>query len=193
MNTRSTAYPVDTLFLERWSPRSLEPTPVPEADLLTMLEAARFAPSAFNMQPWRFVYALRGTPEFDAQLEALDPFNRGWAQHGGALVWLASLSKAPDMEGVERSAPMHVFDAGAAWAQFALQASRLGYAAHAMAGIERPRAAELIGLPEGGEVHIAIAVGKRAPAERLPEGLQAREKPSARQPLDKIAFAGTMA
>ena len=84
-NHRKSEYNVDPIFLDRWSPRAFDGSTMPKEDLLTILDAAHWAPSAFNYQPWRFVYALKGTPEFDKFLDILIEFNQGWAKNASAV------------------------------------------------------------------------------------------------------------
>lgn len=192
LSTRSTSQDVDQMFLERWSPRSFDGMPLDESQLLTILEAARWAPSAYNAQPWRFVYALKGTPEFDRLLGVLLEFNQSWAKDAGALVFIVSRTHFDATEGAEpKPIYSHSFDAGAAWGYLALQAHLLGLHAHGMTGIDFARAPEALGLPEGYRVEAAAAIGRRADAERLPEALRAREVPSTRRPLAETAFRGT--
>jgi nitroreductase len=158
-------------------------TPLPLAALLPLLEAARWAPSGGNGQPWRFVYALRGSPAFDAFQAALVPGNREWAHAAGALVVLAARTVRDD----GKPAPSAAFDAGAAWMAFALQGARSGLVVHAMGGFEREAARAAAALPPGVEPQVVIAVGHPGPVEALPERLRAREVPSDRLPLDQIA------
>jgi nitroreductase len=119
---RASAHEILPQFTARWSSRAFAPTALDEAQLFRVLEAARWAPSGSNTQPWRFVYALRGTPEFARFLELMVPFNRSWAAHAGALVALVSTDTLPD----GRPHPSHAFDAGAAWMSLALQAHAMG-------------------------------------------------------------------
>ena len=106
-----------------------------------MFDAARWAPSAFNSQPWRFLYAHRGDAHWDRFLGLLVPFNQDWARHAAVLVYILS-DRLPftDKAGAPAPSLTHSFDAGAAWALLALQAWRLGYFAHGMSGIELDRA-----------------------------------------------------
>ncbi|MBD3619084.1 MAG: nitroreductase family protein [Chromatiales bacterium] len=188
---RTPDHPIDPIFLERWSPRSFDASPMPLSDLMTILEAARWAPSAYNIQPWRFLFALREDTCWPEYLSLLDPFNSAWARHASALVFLASDSLMPaDENGVRRPSSCHTFDAGSAWAHLALQATALGYHAHAMAGVFFDRAAAALALPAHFQLQVAIAVGRQASAARLPEGLRQREQPSDRRPLGKSVFAG---
>lgn len=194
LTARSAEHPVDPLFIDRWSPRSFDGTPLTEAQILTILEAASWAPSAFNAQPWRFVYALKGTPEFDRLLGLLVEFNQSWARDAGALVFIVSRTHFDAKDGDEAQ-PIysHSFDAGAAWGQLALQAHLLGLHAHGMTGLDFASAPAVLGLPEGYRVEAAAAIGTQAHADRLPEALRAREVPSPRRPLAETAFNGSFA
>jgi len=189
--SRQTNHPVDPLFLQRWSPRAFDSSPLPEQDLLTMLDAARWAPSAFNIQPWRFFYSLRDDQNWQRYLDLLDPFNASWAQSASALVFLAS-DTLVDREGEDspRPAGYHGFDAGAAWTHLALQATLMGYCTHAAAGLYKDKAAEELNLPDRFHVQIAIVIGRKGDTQSLSEQLQEREKPSSRLPLNEIAFEG---
>lgn len=183
---RQSDHPIHPQFLERWSPRAFSETGVTEAEVLTVLEAARWAPSASNLQPWRFVYALKGTPEFDAFVATLVPFNQAWARNAGALIIAASVKT---FDG-ERPAAWHSFDTGAATAYLALQAHHLGLAAHGMGGFDADAAAEVLGLPDTLKVEAVIALGRPGTADSLPEGYREREVPSTRQPLSEMVFKG---
>lgn len=184
-------HPIDQIFLNRWSPRAYDPTSMPAADLLTILEAARWAPSAYNFQPWRFLYSHRGDAHWRQFLNLLDPFNESWAQHASALVVVLSDTLTPaDNSRAQKLLRSHSFDVGAAWAQLALQSTALGYQAHAMAGIYFDQVREELLVPENYRVEVAIAIGKRADPSVLPEALQARERPSERLPVKEIAFPG---
>jgi len=179
---RTPAHPVDPLFPRRWSPRAMDGTGISREELLPLLEAARWAPSGGNGQPWRFTFALRGTSGFAALLEALVPGNREWAHAAGALVLLAAKAVRDDGKPAA-SAP---FDAGAAWMAFALQGTLSGLAVHAMGGFDREKARAAASLPAGVEPQVVIAVGHRGPAEALPEKHRAREFPSDRIPVEQF-------
>jgi len=178
------------LFVERWSPRAFDGSDLPQEDLDVMLEAASWAASAFNYQPWRFPYAHRADGEvFASFLSALVPFNQSWAKDASALVFAVS-DEAMRGESGARPNHSHSFDTGAAWANLALQATALGYHTHGMTGLDFDRAAEVLNLPEGFRVEAAIAIGRQAPAETLPEGLREREVPTPRKPLGEFAWSG---
>lgn len=189
--TRRPEHSIDAPFHARWSPRAFTAEPLSRETLLGLLEAARWAPSAMNAQPWRFAYALRGTPAFDRFVSALAPANQSWARNAAALVAVAS---RVTMELPGRPAPVpnrnHAFDAGAAWAQLALQAQRWGWATHAMGGFDAARAAEALALPDGLELQVFVAIGRRGDPAALPEALRERERPSDRLPLSALAREG---
>lgn len=188
---RTVTRPVDPLFLDRWSPRAFDATALPQADLDTMLDAARWAPSAFNYQPWRFLYAHRNDADWARFLDLLLPFNQGWVQHAGALLFVLSdtLSSAPGSDEAKPS-HSHSFDAGAAWALLALQATRLGYHTHAMTGVDFDRARTELAVPERFRIEAAVAIGRMGDKSVLPEALQSREVPSDRKPVESIARQG---
>jgi nitroreductase len=164
---------------------------MPAVDLLSILEAARWAPSAYNIQPWRFVYTLRDDAAWERHLDLLDPFNASWAKDASALVFLVSDREMPGNGSSPPSqSQTHSFDAGAAWAQLALQATALGYQAHAMAGIRFDEVRGGLAAPQRYRIEIAVAIGRQAEATRLPPALRQREVPSSRRPLEAIAFAG---
>ncbi len=189
---RMSDFPIDPLFMQRWSPRAFSSDPMPEADLSTMLEAARWAPSSSNIQPWRFSYALRDTPDWDRYVGFLMEGNQIWAKNASALVVAISKThhkSSPEAE--ERFNPSHSFDTGAASLAFQLQAIKLGYHAHPMGGIFKDKIKLDLAIPlEGYAVEAAIAVGRLAPKDTLPEPLRSREGPSQRKPLSDVAFKG---
>lgn len=188
---RAPEHPADRIFVDRWSPRGFTQDQIPEGVLNNFFEAARWAPSAFNSQPWRFLYALRGRPEFEDFLIPLIEFNRGWARHAAALIYLLS---SKDFTGPGKTESQfsrtHSFDSGAAWANFANQATAAGWAAHGMGGFDVEQARTVLGVPEGFAVEIAIAVGRKGDGSHLPLGLLQREQPSDRSPIGEFVAQG---
>jgi nitroreductase len=188
---RSADYPIDGQFLERWSPRAFHSETIPEETLLTFLEAARWAPSSYNAQPWRFAYARRGTAHWDRFLGFLNPFNQGWAQHAAALVVVLSKTTfTPPGSTQAVPAPTHSFDAGAAWGYLALQASLSGWSAHGLAGIAHDVIRRELAVPDEYAIEAAIAIGRAGDPSSLPEALREREVKSGRQPLATLATEG---
>jgi nitroreductase len=190
-NPRKPDHPVDSIFLDRWSPRAYTGEAIPDAELATIFEAARWAPSSYNSQPWRFLYAKRDTAHWEKFLGLLNEFNQSWAKHAAALIVVIS-SKTMLPPGATAAVPSHShsFDAGAAWGSLALEASRLGWPAHGMVGFDIPRAASELGVPEGFRVEAAVAIGRKGDPSLLPAGLAAREVPSPRKPVTEFAFEG---
>jgi nitroreductase len=190
-NSRTADYPIDALFLERWSPRAFTGAAISERELLTLLEAARWAPSSYNSQPWRFLYARRDTEPWPRFLGLLNEFNQSWARNAAALIILASKTMILP-RGADKEVPSytHSLDAGAAWANLALQATRSGWAAHGMAGFDVSRTAAELGVPPDYRVEVAIAIGRPGDKSLLPESLRAREEPSGRLPLAQLVCEG---
>lgn len=191
VNTRTADNPVDPWFLERWSPRAFDAQPISDADVRSLFEAARWAPSSYNSQPWRFLYGKRDTPAFARLLGLLSGSNQGWANRASLLAIVVSntMMRPP---GAAEWTPYytHSFDTGAAWMALAMQATRLGLQAHGMAGFDKERAFTELNVPQGYRVEAAIAVGRMADKSVLPEPLQSREKPSGREPVSVIAIEG---
>jgi flavin reductase (DIM6/NTAB) family NADH-FMN oxidoreductase RutF/nitroreductase len=189
--TRISDYDIDPLFLMRWSPRAFTEESIAEEELMTLFEAARWAPSCFNSQPWRFLYARRGTPDWDRFVSLLIPFNQEWARNAAALVFIVSNTMMTDPATGQRTvSPTHTFDAGAAWAQLGLQATKSGWRAHAMAGFDHERARIELNVPDGYRIEAAIAIGRQGDRATLAERLQDREVPSTRIALDTITLEG---
>lgn len=186
-NHREPQVHVDPIFLDRWSPRALSPEPIPEEQIKTLFEAARWAPSCYNEQPWLFLYADSG--------ETLELFrslivegNRRWTDNAPMLAFLLAKKNFTRNEKVN---DWSVFDSGAAWMALALQARRLGLYAHAMAGFFREKIYKALGIPQESYVAIcAIAVGKYGNPESLPAELQKNEKPNSRKPLSEVYIKG---
>lgn len=191
VNGRTSEADVDPMFLARWSPRAFTGEAMPQDQLNALFEAARWAPSAFNGQPWRFVYAHRGTADFDRLLDVLGPYNQVWVKNASVLLFVIS-DRFRRAEGRDPTpVRSHTFDAGAAWGYLALQASRMGWAAHGMAGFDLARSYEALGVSQADyNVEIAVAVGRVADPATLDEALRAREIPSPRNPLAAFVFEG---
>lgn len=188
--TERTAHPkVLPLLVERWSPRAFDGSDLPQDDLDAIFSAAGLAPSAYNVQPWRFLYARRGDANWDRFLSLLVPFNQSWAKDASVLVFV--LSDTLSNNGTEDLPNWsHSFDAGAAWMALAVQAQAMGYYTHGMVGIDFDTARAELKLPERFRLEAAVAIGRMGAVENLPEGLREREIVSDRKPLAEIAVAG---
>ncbi len=185
MAKRTPQYGVRDFIIERWSPRAMSGETIPKEQLMSLFEAARWAPSSYNNQPWRFVYALRGTPAFEQFMNVLVDFNRQWAQHAAALVIIISKN---DFEFNSKPSRTHAFDTGAAWQNIALQAPTMGLVVHGMEGFSYKRAKELIKLPEGYTIQAMFAVGKPGKKEDLPDELRKKEEKSDRKKVDEFVM-----
>jgi nitroreductase len=185
---REPAAPVDPRFVQRWSPRSFSPEPVPRAVLESMVEAARWAPSSINLQPWRFFVTGQGATRARWN-EAVGPGNRAWSDAAPVLAWVvARKTMGPNPYAPPEAPNRHaLFDTGAAALSFVLEGERHGLRSHCMGGIDAARAHAILGLDAEHEVVCAIAVGRQGPAAALPEGYRAREHPSPRKPAADIA------
>lgn len=177
-------------ILERWSPRSFDATAMPEADLRSILEAAGLAASAFNHQPWRFILSHNGDAHWEKFISLLLPLNQQWARNASVLVFVVS-DTLLDMGSGPMPSRTHSFDCGAAWAHLALQATRLGYHCHAMAGVDFERARTELSVPDQFHIEVAIAIGRKADAALLPEPYRVRETRSDRRPVEELAFPGS--
>jgi nitroreductase len=178
------------MFLDRWSPRAFTDEEIPVSDLATILEATRWAPSSFNAQPWRFLYARRGTASWEKFLGLLVPQNAFWAANAAVILYIASNKVMISKTGDPIPSRTHSFDAGAAWGYLALQASLLGWKAHAMAGFDIERAPGVLRAPPSFSIDAAVAIGRQADKSILPESYRAREQPSGRGALTALAFEG---
>ena len=178
---------VETLIVRRWSPRAMSGERLSEAELMSLFEAARWAPSSFNEQPWRFVYAERDGEHWPRFFDLLSEGNRRWAAAAAVLVVVLSRTTFERNGNPSRT---HSYDTGAAWQNVALQGCRMGLVMHGMAGFDYERAREILEVPGEFAVEAMIAVGRPAPAEVLPEPLRAREFPSGRKPVIELAFPG---
>ncbi len=177
--------PILDLFLQRHSSRALSGEPLRAGELEALLEAARWAPSGGNVQPWRVVRTVSGTPAFEAVLHGLADSNQVWARRAGALlVWTSKTTYG------EENKPMrtHAFDAGAAWMGLALEGAHRGLVVHAMGGFEETKVRAAVRVPADHEIHAVVAVGNPGRLEDLPEKLQAREAPSLRNSVGEWAF-----
>ncbi|MFC0205570.1 nitroreductase family protein [Novosphingobium soli] len=183
---------IEKLIVERWSPRAFDGTEIPQEDLDTILEAAGWAPSAYNVQPWTFLYARKGDANWDLFLAQLVEFNQGWAKDAGAIVYIVS-DKYMRSEQGNSDNHSHSFDAGAAWALAAIQAQALGYHTHGMTGLKFGEAEAALGIPADHRLEAAFTIGRQGDKSVLPDFLQEREVPSHRKPLAEIAKAGKFA
>jgi len=156
--------------------------PLEDDEFLPLFEAARWAPSSRNEQPWRFLYATRESEAWETFLELPYSKNREWARDAAVLVVICSKTT---FEYDNSHNATHAFDTGAAWENLALEGARRGLVVHAMAGFDDEKAATTLNVPEEYDVHAMVAIGVHAP-EEAPES----EQPNGRKPLDQVVIQG---
>ena len=179
---------IHDLLAERWSPMAFEPRPLPDESLVSLLEAARWAPSCFNDQPWFFLVARRqNEEEYQRMLDCLVEGNRAWAQNASVLMITATRTTFRRNQKPNRFAP---HDLGLAVGGMLVQASAMGLAMHQMGGFDSSTARKVYGVPEEFELQTAIAIGYRDDPSTLSENLRTREmQPRERKPLSSFVFA----
>ena len=186
---RRADHDIDPALTARWSRRAFGQGDISQADLFTLFEAARWAPSARNSQPWRFLYARRDDAVWPIFLDLIYDRNRVWAQHAAALVAVISRRDIDGEDGPQPS-PTHAFDAGAAWSHLAHQAHRDGWNTRAMGGFDRARAPAALQVPDDHQIHAIVAIGRPGDGIGLPEHLRALEQPTTRCPVAAFAHHG---
>jgi nitroreductase len=184
---RRATYPINPLILNRWSSRSMTGEELGNEDIMSLFEAARWAPSSFNNQPWRFIYAKRNTEHWDRLFSLLADGNKTWTKNSALLVVVISRK---NFEYNEKPARTFQFDAGSAWENLALEAYSRGIVAHGMQGFDYEKARVDLEIPTDFEVMAMIAIGKKGPKKNLPPELQEKEKPTDRKPLKDIIMEG---
>ncbi len=187
-NARKAGHSINSIFTKRWSPRSMTGEEISDDELMSLFEAARWAPSSFNNQPWRFIYSKRTGSHWSKFLDLLNEGNRTWAKDAGVLVVIIS---GKNFEYNEKPSVTHQFDAGAAWENLALEASIRGIVAHGMQGFDYQKAKDILNIPDSFDVLAMIAIGKRGPIDKLPPTLRQVEHPNDRKPLKEIIMEGS--
>ncbi|MFU1796019.1 nitroreductase family protein [Paenibacillus azoreducens] len=184
---RNSEYPVSPLFLNRWSTRAFSNREVSDQDLYTVLDAAHWAPSASNSQPWRFIVA-RTEEQRSVFHQFIHELNLAWVSSAPVLIVVAS----DKLKGNGEPNVAHAFDAGAAWASMAIQATMLGLFTHAMGGFDRNKSRQMLNIPDNFEIHAVIALGYKGDKSALPEAIRQREVPNSRRPLNELVYEGKM-
>ena len=185
----SSDHPIQELIASRWSPYAFESRPVSKADARSLFEAARWAASSYNEQPWSYLVATQDEPdEFQRLLSCLVEGNQVWAKAAPLLaISVASLNFK--LNGKPNTAAIH--DVGIAACSLTFEATARGLAVHQMIGILPERVRELYGIPDGYEAMTALAVGYVGDPNRLPEKLRERDLTvRARRPLNEFIFSG---
>src|SRR6187399_3363041 len=186
-SARKSNYPINPLILNRWSPRAMTGEALNDDDIMSLFEAARWAPSSYNNQPWRFIYAKRNTEHWDRFFNLLAEGNKNWTKNAALLVVIISRK---NFEFNEKPAITHQFDAGSAWENLALEASTRGIVTHGMQGFDYEKAREQLRIPSNFNIMAMIAIGIKGPRENLPPNLQEKEFPNHRKELSEIVMEG---
>jgi nitroreductase len=160
---------------------------ISQEELMSLFEAARWAPSSYNNQPWKFLYALRETPHWTKFFNLLIDFNKGWCDKAAVLGVVLS---GKIFEKTKKPCITHALDTGSAWENLALEGTSRELVVHGMQGFDYQKAKSELKVPDEYEVLSMFAVGKRAPKETLPAELQQREVPSMRKRVSEFAFEG---
>ena len=187
---RQADYPIESLFLRRWSPRAMTGEPLSEEHLLTLFVAARWAPSTYNEQEWRFLYARRESAEWPLFFDLLAEGNQVWCKNAAVLVVV--LSHKVFVRTGEPN-PVHVFDSGAAFENLALQGAAMNLVVHGMMGFDQEKARSALAVPDDYSVNAMIALGHPGNPDDLPDDVRAREVPSGRKPVREIICEGKFA
>lgn len=181
---------IHPLIANRWSPRAFDAAVMPQGDLDLILRAATTAPSAYNAQPWRFLYATRDGAEWDLFLSLLVPQNAAWATNASVLVFFLS-DTLMEYRGSLNPSHSHSFDTGAAWAMMTLQAEALGYNTHGMTGVDFDRTRTELQVPDRYRIEAAAAIGRKADPSILPDALRGAETTrTTRKTVAEIARTG---
>ena len=184
---RQPDWPVEPMLYRRWSPRAMSGEALTRDEMMTLFEAARWAPSSYNAQNWRLLYAIRDSEHWDRFFRLMSEGNQAWTKNAGMLIVLVSRNT---FEHNDNPARTHSFDSGAAWQNLALQSTAMGLVAHALQGFDYDRAKTELSVPDGYAVEVMIVVGRPGEIEDLPEGPRGMEKPNTRKPVDEIALEG---
>ncbi len=184
---RTPAYPIEPLIYRRWSPRAMSGEGLSEEELLTLFEAARWAPSTYNEQEWRFLYARRDSLHWGTFFDLLVPGNQSWC-HRAAVLVVVLAHKVFAKNGKEN--PVHLFDCGAAWENLALQATAMNLVAHGLQGFDYAKAREVLKVPDDYAVAAMFVLGRPGDPGELPAEVRSAEKPSDRRPVKESICEG---
>lgn len=188
--TRTTDFgPIEPAFLRRHSPRAMSGMRLPRAELMRLFEAARWAPSSGNQQPWRFVLAEAGGAGFTSVLNSLAPFNQPWCARASAFVVICTEKNRTNPDGSVVPRRLGAFDAGAAWMSLALQGHAMGLVVHGMEGFDHVGLASTLNVPADLDVLVVVAIGLPGDPTLLHEKQLAGEQPNGRRPTaESVVF-----
>lgn len=186
-NTREPHHDIDPMYINRWSPRAFSDKPIEESKLNAVFEAARWAPSASNWQPWHFIVAKTEKVR-ERFLKFINDSNVEWCQRAPVITLIIS-KNVRNEEGDPN--PFHAFDTGTAWGYLTLEAARQGLITHGMGGFSKQGAREELGIPDDYDIQAVFVMGYYDPDAPLSEHNAKREIPSGRKTLDEIVHEGS--
>ena len=186
-NSRNQEFPIDSIFINRRSSRAIADQPVTHEELMSLFEAARWAPSSLNAQPWRFVYAQKNMAQWKDFFNLMDASNKVWAQQADTMVIVVAHLTSGYNGSRARTA---LYDVGAACQNLALQGSISGLVVRAIGGFDYEKANALLKLSQDYEVVVMFVIGKPGAIKDLPEKLQIKEEYSTRRALKDFVFKG---
>jgi nitroreductase len=184
---RKPEYPIESLFIRRWSPRAMSGEALTDEEIMRVFEAARWAPSTYNEQEWRFLYARRDTPQWPLFFDLLMEANKEWCDKA-AVLCVVLARKTFTRNG--KPNPVHLYDTGSAWQNLTLQATAIGLVSHGMAGFDFDRARKDLQVPEDFAVAAMFALGRRGNPGDLPAELRERETITDRRPIRQSICEG---
>ncbi len=184
---RQNTHTISPLIIDRWSPRAMSGETISDEELMDLFEAARWAPSSYNNQPWRFLYAKRDTSLWPLFHNLMIDFNKQWTQNAAVIAVVVS---AKNFEHNGKFSRTHSFDTGAAWMALALEGSARGLVVHGMEGFDYDKAKKDLDIPDDHQVEAMIAIGKHASPQILPEEIRKRETPSTRKEVKTFVIEG---
>ena len=186
---RVAEYPVDAEFISRVSTRAFDAhKPVSKETLMSCFEAARWAPSSYNNQPWRYVWAEKGSRTYKLMTDTMVEFNRMWCKDVSILLVICTRKAFMDKDTPTTTGSL---DTGSSYMSFVLQAHKLGLATHAMAGFDNDKLREAMNIPDIYNIEALLAVGYPGKTDHLPKEMLEREKPTDRRSLDQIVNENT--
>lgn len=184
---RTADHRIESLILRRWSPRAMSGEAISDGEMLTLFEAARWAPSTYNEQEWRFLYARRDTASWPLFFDLLAEPNRAWCKNAAMLVLIAA-HKVFAQNG--KLNPVHLFDCGSAFENICLQGTAMGLVVHGMSGFDYEKARDALAIPDDFAVAAMFAVGRPGDPDALPEAMRKMESPSGRRTVQESICKG---
>jgi len=185
---RTAEHEINPLFVRRWSPRAMSGEVVSNAEMMQLFEAARWAPSSFNEQEWRYVFAVRDSEHWNTLFDLLVEANQAWCKDASHLLLIASRRKFTRND---NDNAVHSFDTGTSFQNLALQGAEMGLVVHGMGGFDAQAARDTLKIPAVYAVDAMAAIGRPGPLENLPEGYQKMEAPTDRKKVTEFISEGS--